>query len=95
MIPTERETGRPRGFAFITYANEADAKDAIEGMNGKVSGFVHCLLIQNSINSVSIKSGRSGKNQGIHFIPWKVKEFREKSGNFREIKKSLFFRNST
>ena len=48
MIPTERETGRPRGFAFITYANEADAKDAIEGMNGKVSGFVHCLLIQNS-----------------------------------------------
>merc|ERR1711962_1125243 len=35
VIPTERETGRPRGFAFITYANEADAKDAIEGMNGK------------------------------------------------------------
>ena len=34
FIPTERETGRPRGFAFIEFAEEADAQAAIERFNG-------------------------------------------------------------
>jgi len=28
-LPTSRETGRPRGFAFIAYAEQAQAADAI------------------------------------------------------------------
>jgi RNA recognition motif-containing protein len=31
---TDRETGRPRGFAFVTMANENEARNAIEAMNG-------------------------------------------------------------
>jgi cold-inducible RNA-binding protein len=31
---TDRETGRPRGFAFVTMANENEARIAIEAMNG-------------------------------------------------------------
>ena len=34
-IITDRETGRPRGFAFVTMANEEGGKQAIEGLNGQ------------------------------------------------------------
>ena len=33
FLPTDRETGRPRGFAFVEYENEADAAKAIEKFN--------------------------------------------------------------
>jgi RNA recognition motif-containing protein len=34
-IINDRETGRPRGFAFVEMANDTEAKAAIEGLNGK------------------------------------------------------------
>jgi RNA recognition motif-containing protein len=34
-IPTDRETGRPRGFAFVEMGSEAEAKAAIAAMDGK------------------------------------------------------------
>ena len=34
FLPTDRETGRPRGFAFVEFANEEDAAKAIEKFNG-------------------------------------------------------------
>lgn len=33
-VITDRETGRSRGFGFVTYRNPADAQSAIEAMNG-------------------------------------------------------------
>jgi RNA recognition motif-containing protein len=33
-VMTDRETGRSRGFAFISMAKETDAQRAIEGLNG-------------------------------------------------------------
>ena len=33
-IANDRETGRPRGFAFVTLGTEAESKLAIEKMNG-------------------------------------------------------------
>jgi cold-inducible RNA-binding protein len=33
-IANDRETGRPRGFAFVTFSTEAESKAAIEKMNG-------------------------------------------------------------
>ncbi len=33
-IVTDRETGRPRGFAFAEMANEADAQAAIQALDG-------------------------------------------------------------
>jgi len=35
-IGLDRETGRSRGFAFVTMANPAGASSAITGLNGKV-----------------------------------------------------------
>lgn len=36
-LPTDRETGRPRGFAFVEM-NQADAARAIQSLNGKDMG---------------------------------------------------------
>ncbi len=34
FMPTERETGRPRGFAFIEYETDEQAQQAMEKFNG-------------------------------------------------------------
>jgi cold-inducible RNA-binding protein len=34
-VPTDRETGRPRGFAFVEYENEDAARRSIEQLNGR------------------------------------------------------------
>jgi cold-inducible RNA-binding protein len=34
-IPTDRSTGRPRGFAFVTMPNAAEAQKAITEVSGK------------------------------------------------------------
>jgi RNA recognition motif-containing protein len=33
-VPANRDTGRPRGFAFVEFADEAAAKKAIEKFDG-------------------------------------------------------------
>ncbi len=34
-VPTDRETGRPRGFAFVEFEDEDAARRCIEQMNGR------------------------------------------------------------
>jgi cold-inducible RNA-binding protein len=34
-LVTDRTTGRPRGFAFVTMSSPEEAQKAIEGLNGK------------------------------------------------------------
>lgn len=34
-VITDRETGRSRGFAFVTMASDDEAKEAIEALNGQ------------------------------------------------------------
>ncbi|MEL6159825.1 MAG: RNA-binding protein [Cyanobacteria bacterium J06554_11] len=33
-LPTDRETGRPRGFAFVEMEDEANEEKAIEALDG-------------------------------------------------------------
>jgi RNA recognition motif-containing protein len=33
-VATDRETGRPRGFAFVTFSTDTESKLAVEKMNG-------------------------------------------------------------
>ncbi|EFA73694.1 RNA-binding region protein RNP-1 [Raphidiopsis brookii D9] len=35
QLPTDRETGRPRGFGFVEMSNEAEENAAIDALNGK------------------------------------------------------------
>jgi RNA recognition motif-containing protein len=37
-IVTDRDTGRPRGFGFVEMSSEAEAKKAIEELNGRDVG---------------------------------------------------------
>jgi len=37
-VITDRDTGRPRGFAFIEMSNHAQAQAAIKGVNGTQHG---------------------------------------------------------
>ena len=34
FIPSDRETGRPRGFAFVTFSTAEESQAAVEKMNG-------------------------------------------------------------
>jgi RNA recognition motif-containing protein len=34
-VVTDRETGRPRGFAFVEMGSDTEAQAAIDGMNGQ------------------------------------------------------------
>ena len=36
VLPVDRETGRPRGFAFIEFLDRAHAEQAIQRFNGQV-----------------------------------------------------------
>lgn len=35
VVIMDRETGRPRGFAFVTMRDDSAARAAIDGLNGK------------------------------------------------------------
>src|SRR5436190_11336109 len=37
-VPTDRESGRPRGFAFVTMATPEAAQAAIQALNGTAVG---------------------------------------------------------
>lgn len=37
-IITDRDTGRPRGFAFVEMENQSDAQAAIQALNGREVG---------------------------------------------------------
>ncbi len=47
-IMMDRDTGKARGFAFVTFANVKDAEDAVAGLNGQVFSnniFIHAICL--------------------------------------------------
>lgn len=56
-IANDRETGRPRGFAFVTFGTEAEAKLATEKMNG-----VDLDGRQLTVNEAKPKEEMGGRN---------------------------------
>ncbi|XP_048021000.1 cold inducible RNA binding protein a isoform X3 [Megalobrama amblycephala] len=51
-VARNRETNKSRGFGFVTFENPDDAKDALEGMNGK------------SVDGRTIRVDEAGKGGG-------------------------------
>src|SRR5208283_251816 len=60
-IPTDRDTGRKRGFAFIEMSNQAEAEAAIKGLNGRdVDG----RQLSVSVSQPKPKGGGGGGGRG-------------------------------
>jgi RNA recognition motif-containing protein len=60
----DRETGQPRGFAFVEMANDEDAAKAMTGLNGKeVAG--RALRV----NEATAKPERGGPRANTGFAP--------------------------
>lgn len=58
-IVMDRETGRPRGFAFVTMTNDQEARTAIEAVNGReIDGRTV------TVNEARPKAERSGGRGG-------------------------------
>jgi RNA recognition motif-containing protein len=57
-IVTDRDTGRPRGFAFVDLETEEQAKAAIEELNGK--DFGGRALIVNEAEDKGPQQGKPG-----------------------------------
>ncbi len=57
-VMMERDTGRSKGFGFVEMSNEAEAKAAIEGMNGQQIGGRG--LVVNEARPMESRPPRSG-----------------------------------
>jgi len=56
FLPTDRNTGRPRGFAFVRYQDKRDAEDALDALNGRT--------FDGRDMRISIDEGRPGGPRG-------------------------------
>ena len=57
---TDRDTGQPRGFAFVEMTNAAEARDAIRTLNGSIHGG-RALIV----NEARPKLYRSGEHEAL------------------------------
>jgi RNA recognition motif-containing protein len=60
VVPTDRDTGRPRGFAFVTYATAENAAEAIQKLDGVAVGGRNLR-----VNEASERPGRPGGGGGF------------------------------
>ncbi len=47
IVVKDRDTGRARGFGFVTFQDERDAKEAIDALNDTVR-YIVCSLMDDS-----------------------------------------------
>jgi len=58
-VVADRETGRPRGFAFVEMSSPAEASAAIEQLNGRELGGRTL-----KVNEAEARAPRSGPDRG-------------------------------
>jgi RNA recognition motif-containing protein len=61
-VMIDRDTGRPRGFAFVEMTNDSEADKAIAALNGTELG--GRTLTVNEARPKSDRPGKSGKGVG-------------------------------
>jgi RNA recognition motif-containing protein len=64
-VISDRDTGRPRGFAFVSMNNDNEAKAAIESLNGtELDGRTITVNEAKPKSNVGSGSGRGGSRGG-------------------------------
>jgi len=58
-LATDRDTGRPRGFAFVEMNNDSEAQAAISGLNGRSLDGREIV-----VNEAKPREERSGSGSG-------------------------------
>ena len=58
-LATDRDTGRPRGFAFVEMNNDSEAQAAISGLNGRSLDGREIV-----VNEAKPREERSGSGNG-------------------------------
>lgn len=66
-VITDRETGRSRGFGFVTFTSSEDASAAISAMDGKVHTFV-ILKLTSIISDCSFLVPLMGYCPGLQWL---------------------------
>ena len=61
-VPSDKFSGRPRGFAFVEMASKSEAEAAIEGLNGKTLRD-RTIVVNESRPRVDNKGGGSYGNK--------------------------------
>jgi RNA recognition motif-containing protein len=66
VVLMERETGRSRGFGFVEFENEADARSALESLDGRDLGGRSLVVneAREKTNDGGFRSERSGGPNG-------------------------------
>ena len=62
-IPTDRDSGRPRGFAFITFEEDNAVQPAIDEMNGQDLGGRN-LRVNRANSKTQEGRGNGGRGRG-------------------------------
>ncbi len=62
-IITDRDTGRPRGFAFVEMGSQADAEGAVSALNGREFGG-RALTVNEAREQAPRRSGGFGGGGG-------------------------------
>ncbi|KAK2838746.1 hypothetical protein Q7C36_013560 [Tachysurus vachellii] len=65
LLMKDRETNKSRGFAFVTYENPGDAKDAVREMNGKALDGKP-IKVEQATKPQFESSGRRGPPSSVH-----------------------------
>jgi cold-inducible RNA-binding protein len=55
-VVTERETGRPRGFAFVEMESDKEAQEALLGLNGSTLGGTTLTVNEARPKTASVRS---------------------------------------
>jgi len=63
-IPNDRETGRPRGFAFVEFSSDEEAEEAIKRFDGYELGGRNLRVNAAEARSPSFGGGRGGFSPG-------------------------------